>query len=87
MDGVLTPALVLKVMEYAKDGGLALALLLTILGYVIEVKRNTAKDKVIADKDKTINDQSLKMMDLISETKVAVSNSNLLLEMLTRGRR
>ena len=87
MEGLLTPTLALKVIEFGKEGGLALALLLTLLGYFLEVRRNAAKDKVIEAKDKINYDLQEKMLQLYGETKVAVSNCNLLLEMLTRGRR
>lgn len=87
MDGILTPAVVLKIIEYGKEGGLALALLIVLIGYVLEVRRNAAKDKVIEGKDKINHDLQQKMLESIGETKVAISNCNLLLEMLTRGRR
>ena len=87
MDGLLTPAVILKIVEYGKEGGLALAVIILLIVYVLEVRRNAAKDVLIASKDKINHDLQQKMLELYGETKVAVSNCNLLLEMLTRGRR
>lgn len=87
MDGILTPAVILKIVEYGKDGGLALALIICMIWLAIEIRRHTAKDKIIAEKDKINLELQQKMLELYGETKIAVSNGNLLLEMLTRGRR
>lgn len=76
MDAELLKAFLLS----AKEGGLVVALLIAIVGYVWEVRRGIVRDRA--------NEAyRTKMIDAISEMKTAVSNGNLLLEMLTRGRK
>lgn len=83
----LTPKMVEILLNAAREGGLALTLILVLIGYVFELRRSAAKDKIIAEERKLNNDLQTKTLTLMGEMKTAVSNGNLLLEMLTRGRR
>lgn len=76
----ITPAILTTIFGYVKEGGLAFALCLITTLYVYELKRSAAKDKQNAELQG-------KIFDALTEMKVAVSNGNLLIEMLTRGRR
>lgn len=83
----LTPKLVESIYEVAEKGGLALTLTLVLIGYVFEVRRSIAKDKIIAAQDKASREFQEKILTAIGEMKTSVSNGNLLLDMLTRGRK
>lgn len=87
MNEILTPAVILKLVDLAKDGGLILTLIIVLIVYFLEVRRNNQKDKIIAAKDEQNADMQLKMLEALGEVKTAVSNSLLLLEMITRGRK
>lgn len=83
----LTPKMVETLLGAAREGGLALTLILVLIGYVLENRRCAAKDKIIAKERELNNDLQTKTLTLMGEMKTAVSNGNLLLEMLTRGRK
>lgn len=83
----LTPKLVETLMGAAHEGGLALTLVLVIIAYIFEVRRGMYKDKIIAAKEVANIEFQHKMLELVGEMKTAISNGNLLLEMLTRGRK
>lgn len=87
MESLLTPKNIELLMAFAEKGGLALALVIILFWLSIEIRRNSAKDKLIAEKDKENALFQTKMLEVIGEVKTAVSNGNLLLEMLTRGRK
>ena len=83
----LTPKLVDAFMGVAREGGLALTLLLVILAYIHSERKSAAKDKIIAAKDQENSEFQQKMLETIGEMKTVVSNGNLLLDLLTRGRK
>jgi hypothetical protein len=83
----LTPKMVEVLMGAAREGGLAFTLLLVIIAYILEVRRGMYKDKIIAAKEKANTEFQVKMLELVGEMKTVISNGNLLLEMLTRGRK
>ena len=83
----LTPKLLEMLLGAAREGGLAFTLVLVIIAYILEVRRGVYKDKIIAAKEKANTEFQLKMLELVGEMKTVISNGNLLLEMLTRGRK
>jgi len=83
----ITPKLVEVVAGLIREGGLALTLTLVLIAYVFEIRRGMHKDKIIADKEKANTEFQMKMLEVVGEMKTTVSNGNLLLEMLTRGRK
>lgn len=83
----ITPKVVELVLTFAEKGGLAFGLLILLIWLVVELRRGKDKDKIIAAKDRENAVFQAKMLELIGEMKTAASNANLLLEMLTRGRR
>lgn len=82
-----TPKLAEWFLEHAKDWGLALPLLIMITVYVWEVRRGIAKDKAIAKKESENRAIQMKMLEAIGTVNTAVSNGNLLLDLLVRGRK
>lgn len=83
----LTPKLVDTFISVAREGGLAFTLFLVITAYIFEIRRGMYKDKIIAEKEKANTEFQIKMLEIVGEMKVVISNGNLLLEMLTRGRK
>lgn len=83
----LTPKIAEWFLANAKDWGLALPLLLMIAVYVWEVRRGIAKDKAIAKKETENRALQVKMLEAIGQVNTTVSNGNLLLDLLVRGRK
>lgn len=82
----LTPKLLEMFVGYAREGGLAFTLFIVLCFLGIEIKRSRDKDKIIAEERKVNREFQEKMQEITGEMKTAVSNGNLLLEMLVRGR-